>query len=101
MERRFFYGNGLRGKGLPPGAAAADGAEEMGAGAAENGSFLAGTGSRPPRVNGWQRSSLQAASAPPRIGPWVAIASAAYSEQVGRYLQPPLLTECSAGDSQR
>jgi len=37
----------------------------------------------------------------PRNGPCVAIASAAYSEQVGRYLQPPGVIEWIAGESQR
>ena len=33
-----------------------------------------GTGSRPPRLKGWQRSSLQTASADPRSGPCMAMA---------------------------
>ena len=61
-----------------------------------------GTGSRPPRVKGWQRSSLQDASRTPRSGPCVAMACVAYSEQVGKNLQPPPgLSECSAGEIQR
>src|SRR5208282_3396378 len=79
--RHHLYGNGSWGKGLARGAG--------------------GTGSRPPRANGLQRSSLQAASATPRTGPWVAMATEAYSEQVGRYLQPPGPSECTAGESQR
>ena len=42
-----------------------------------------GTGSRPPRAKGWQRSSLQKARALPRTGPCVAMAVVAYSEHVG------------------
>jgi hypothetical protein len=48
-----------------------------------------GTGSSPPRANGWQRNNLNAARALPRSGPWVEIAIAAYSEHVGKYLHPP------------
>ena len=42
-----------------------------------------GTGSQPPRVNGWQRSSLHTASTLPCAQPCSARASAAYSEQLG------------------
>jgi hypothetical protein len=42
-----------------------------------------GTGSRPPRAKGLHRRILQNANKTPRRGPWVAMASAAYSEQVG------------------
>jgi hypothetical protein len=62
--RLTSYGNGSWGKGL----ACATG----------------GTGSRPPRVKGWQRNNLQRARPVPRSGPCVAIAISAYSEQVGR-----------------
>ena len=79
---RSSYGNGSWGKW-----------REIGAG---------GTGSRPPRVKGWQRSSLQSARAVPRNGPCVAMATEAYSEQVGRNLQPwPGEIEWIAGESQR
>ena len=43
----------------------------------------------PPRLKGWQRNSRQIASPVPRIGPCVAIAMEAYSEQVGTKRQPP------------
>lgn len=78
-KRDCFYGKGLCGKGEGTG----------------------GTGSSPPRLKGWQRSSLQVANATPRNGPWVAIATAAYSEQVGKKRQPPGLSVCNAGESQR
>jgi len=46
--------------------------------------FLAcGTGSKPPGWKGWQRHTRSVASFTPCSVPWVAIASAAYSEQVG------------------
>jgi len=43
-----------------------------------------GTRSSPPRLKGLQRSRRQKASAEPRSGPCVAIATVAYSEHVGR-----------------
>ncbi len=45
--------------------------------------FVHGTGSSPPRHSGWQRARRQAASRKPRRTPWRAMASRAYSEQVG------------------
>src|SRR5262249_5703375 len=61
-----------------------------------------GTGSRPPRQNGWQRRRRQIASPPPRTGPCVAMAIVAYSEQVGTKRHPPPPPRaCSAGDTHR
>ena len=91
---RSTYGNGSWGNTLRR-----DGFAGVRAGGA--GWDWQGTGSNPPREKGWQRKSLQAASAQPRSGPCVAMAMAAYSEQVGRNLQPPGCSECSAGESQR
>jgi hypothetical protein len=45
------------------------------------------TGSKPPWLHGLQRSRRQAASTRPRSMPNLRIACAAYSEQVGSYLQ--------------
>src|SRR5690606_19119983 len=42
-----------------------------------------GTGSWPPGWRGWQRPTRRAASELPRSAPWVAMASMAYSEQLG------------------
>lgn len=56
-----------------------------------------GTTSNPPRESGWQRNSLEAASTLPRATPCRAIASAAYSEQVGWKRQAGSIN----GDSQR
>src|SRR5208282_4002612 len=88
LGRRSFYGNGSRGRACerqpqsPP--------ERAG-----------GTGSKPPGVKGWQRSRRHAASPEPRNGPCVAMATAAYSEQVGMNLHWLVLTACSAGEIQR
>ena len=60
-----------------------------------------GTGSNPPGVKGWQRNRRHAASPQPRNGPCVAMATAAYSEQVGMNLHWLVLTACSAGEIQR
>ena len=45
------------------------------------------TGSKPPWLNGLQRSRRQAASTSPRSMPNSEIAWTAYSEQLGAYLQ--------------
>ena len=37
----------------------------------------------------------------PRIGPWIAMAPAAYWEQVGWKRQPPGVSEWMAGESKR
>jgi hypothetical protein len=52
-----------------------------------------GTGSYPPLEKGLQRRILQAARIPPRNAPYFSIASMAYCEQVGIYLQvdPPFI----------
>jgi len=42
-----------------------------------------GTGSEPPSHNGWQRAKRQTAKMPPRAAPKRAIATRAYSEQLG------------------
>ena len=47
---------------------------------------------------GWQRSSLHSARETPRKGPCVAMAMAAYSEQVGRNCSPPGERMQSRGD---
>src|SRR5579872_5332056 len=77
LRSALVYGNGLCGKGA------------------------GGTGSRPPRLKGWQRSRRQVASTTPRNGPWFAIATAAYSEQVGTKRHPPGLSVWRAGEIQR
>src|SRR5712692_4954331 len=41
-------------------------------------SFSAGTGSKPPRANGWQRRRRFSASHAPCVTPWTSIASYAY-----------------------
>jgi len=79
LERLSVYGNGSCGNGVAEG----------------------GTGSSPPRLKGWQRRRRHAARPMPRTGPWLAIATVAYSEQVGTKRQPPGLSECKAGESQR
>ena len=78
-ERLSVYGNGSCGKGVAAG----------------------GTGSSPPRLKGWQRSRRQVARPTPRRGPWVAMATEAYSEHEGTKRHPPGLSECKAGESQR
>src|SRR5208282_756218 len=72
-----------------------------GNGSCGNGVAAGGTGSSPPWLNGWQRSRRHAARHTPRKGPWLAIATAAYSEHVGRNRHPPGLSVCKAGESQR
>src|ERR1017187_198543 len=79
QERLSVYGNGSCGKGVAAG----------------------GTGSSPPRLKGWHRSKRHAARPTPRKGPWLAIATEAYSEHVGRNRHPPGLSACKAGESQR
>lgn len=50
-------------------------------------SLVSGTGSNPPLQPGWHRPILFNANQEPLSGPCTEIASIAYSEQVGEYLQ--------------
>jgi hypothetical protein len=76
--------------------------EDVFAGRANSALFFAtGTGSNPPRVKGWHRKSRQVARVLPRSGPWVAMATWAYSEHEGINLHPPGLMAWMAGENQR
>jgi hypothetical protein len=56
-----------------------------------------GTGSWPVPPHGWQRAKRLAANQLPRTAPYLAIASAAYAEQVGVYRH----TAGSSGETPR